>query len=182
MPSNTAAWLMADKATPLEVKSAPYQSPGEHQIVIKNRAIAINPVDWAIQARGNEYFTSIKYPYIGGSDAAGEIVEIGGSVTRFKVGDRVVGMTLCLLEQGAFQEYPILQDHLASHIPDSLSFESASVIPLGLSTAASGMFQKDKLGLQLPSVPPKPTGKTLLVWGGSTSVGCCAIQVSNLPE
>lgn len=89
-------------------------------------------------------------------------------------------MTLCLVEQGAFQEYPILQDHLASHIPDSLSFESASVIPLGLSTAASGMFQKDKLGLQLPTVPPKPTGKTLLVWGGSTSVGCCAIQVSYL--
>jgi len=170
---------MHDTATPLEVKSAPYKSPGEHQIVIKSHAVAINPVDWAIQSRGNALFPFLTYPFIGGSDAAGEVVEIGSSVTRFKVGDRVVGNTLCLAGEGAFQEYPILVDNMASHIPDDMSYESASVLPLGLSTAASGLFQKDKLALQLPTVPPKSTGKTVLVWGGSTSVGCNAIQVSH---
>ena len=59
-----------------------------------------------------------------------------------------------------------------------MSYESAAVLPLGLSTAACGLFQKDFLALQYPSVPPKPTGKTLLVWGGSTSVGSNAIQLA----
>jgi hypothetical protein len=58
-----------------------------------------------------------------------------------------------------------------------MSYDSASVIPLGLGTAAAGLFQKDQLGLQLPSVSPKPTGQTLIVWGGSTNVGCNAIQL-----
>lgn len=40
------------------------------------------------------------------------------------------------------------------------------------------MFEKDQLGLQYPTIPSKPTGKTLLVWGGSTSVGCNAIQLA----
>lgn len=36
MPSNTAAWQTKPKSTPLEVKSAPYTSPQENEIVIKN--------------------------------------------------------------------------------------------------------------------------------------------------
>jgi NADPH:quinone reductase-like Zn-dependent oxidoreductase len=52
------------------------------------------------------------------------------------------------------------------------------VLPLGLSTAACGLFQKDYLALQYPSLSPKPAGKTLLVWGGSTSVGSNAIQLA----
>ncbi|TVY37332.1 Dehydrogenase [Lachnellula subtilissima] len=180
MPSNTAAWLEKVGAIPLDVKSAPYTSPTEHQIVIKSKAVAINPADWAIQVKGNILFPWLAYPYIGGSDVAGEVCEIGSGVTRFKVGDRVLGLALCLsgTSEGAFQEYTVLRDHMTSHIPEGMSYESASVIPLGLSTAASGLFQKGLLGLQLPSVPPKPTGKSLLIWGGSTSVGCNAIQLA----
>jgi threonine dehydrogenase-like Zn-dependent dehydrogenase len=80
--------------------------------------------------------------------------------------------------QGAFQAYPVLLDHMTSPIPDRISYEEACVIPLGASTAACGLFQKDQLALQLPSSPPKPTGKTLLIWGGSTSVGINAIQLA----
>jgi hypothetical protein len=72
MPSNTAAWLTASQATPLEIKSAPYTSPGENEILIKNGAVAINPVDWAIQARGSTMFSWVQYPAILGGDVAGE--------------------------------------------------------------------------------------------------------------
>lgn len=58
-----------------------------------------------------------------------------------------------------------------------MSFEQGTVLPLGISTAAAGLYQKDYLGLQLPSVNAKPTGKTILVWGGASSVGSCAIQL-----
>lgn len=59
-----------------------------------------------------------------------------------------------------------------------MPYETACVLPLALSTAACGLFQKDFLALSLPTTSPAPSGKTLLVWGGSTSVGCNAIQLA----
>lgn len=128
-------------------------------------------------------FPQVKYPFVFGLDTAGEVVEIGKGVTRFKVGDRVVGHANGTDEKyatpanSAFQSYTVLLVNAASPIPSTLSYESAAVLPLGLSTAACGLFEKDQLGLQYPSISPKPTGKTLLVWGGATSVGCNAIQL-----
>lgn len=185
MPTNTAAWLTANMATPLEVKPAPYTSPKANEILIKNHAVAINPVDWIIQRDGTSFMYSwLKFPTILGSDCAGEVVEVGPSVTRFKVGDRVFGHAVGTSEkrnepsESAFQTYTILQVHMTSPIPAALSYEDACVIPLGTSTASCGLFQTDQLALQLPSSSAKPTGQTLLVWGGSTSVGINAIQLA----
>jgi NADPH:quinone reductase-like Zn-dependent oxidoreductase len=184
MPSNKAAWLVAAKANPLEVKPAPYTAPRENEIVVKNGAVAINPIDRMKQEMASLIFSWIKYPFILGSDLAGEVVEIGSAVSGFKVGDRVVAHAVGTSKnrnssaEGAFQEYAVVLAHMASLIPSNLSYERAAVLPLGTSTAACGLFQKDQLALQYPSVPPKPTGKTLLVWGGSTSVGSNAIQLA----
>jgi NADPH:quinone reductase-like Zn-dependent oxidoreductase len=180
MPPNTAAWLPAH-GKPLEVKAAPYTSPQSNEIVIKVGAVAVNPVDWAIQDLGPNLFPWIKYPIIVGSDVAGEVAEVGPGVSRFKVGDRVVGHGLGVRNnppEAGFQLYTVLKVQMVSPIPSSLSYESASVLPLGLSTAACGLFMKDYLALEYPSVPPKPTGKSLLVWGGATSVGSNAIQLA----
>lgn len=72
-------------------------------------------------------------------------------------------------------------------VPQSIPLEKAVVLPLGLSTAACGLFQKDQLGLRHPMVDQAALGgsgsdvpskkEVLVVWGGSTSVGCNAIQV-----
>ncbi|KAA6409148.1 MAG: zinc-binding dehydrogenase family superfamily [Lasallia pustulata] len=183
MPSNTAAWLLAQKVRPLAVKSAPYTPPGENEVVVKNGALALNLVDWARQDLGDALFSWTTYPCVLGSDVAGEVVEVGTGVSRFQTGDRVTGLAIGLTSNrpadGAFQSYTILPEHMASPIPSTLSYESASVLPLGLSTAACGLFQKDYLALQLPSSPPEPaTGDTLLIWGGSSSVGSNAIQLA----
>ncbi len=183
MPSNTAAWLVAKHAR-LEVKPAPHTPPRDNEIVVRNHAVAINPVDWLKQRLGDVMFSWIKYPFVMGSDLAGEVVEVGKSVSRFKAGDRVLGHAVGMDKkrnssaEGAFQTYTVVLAHLAAPIPDAMSYESAAVLPLCLSTAACGLFQKDQLALQHPSLAPKPTGKTLLVWGGSTSVGSNAIQLA----
>ncbi len=149
---------------------------------MKNGAVAVNPLDWGIQDMGETLFPWIAYPTVLGEDVAGEVVEVGSAVSRFKIGDRVVGHAVGFVSNepsgGAFQIYTVLLAHMASPIPSTLSYESAAVLPLGLSTAACGLFPKDYLALQYPSVPPKPTGKALLVWGGSTSVGSNAIQLA----
>ena len=183
MPSNTASWLTTQKARPLEIKSADYTHPGENEIVIKNGAVALNLVDWARQDLGDALFSWTTYPCVLGSDVAGEVVEVGKGVSRFRAGDRVLGMAIGLTSDrpadGAFQAYTVLPAHVASIIPNTLSYEKASVLPLALSTAACGLFQKEDLALQFPSSPSKSsTGETLLVWGGSSGVGSNAIQLA----
>ncbi|KFY06926.1 hypothetical protein V492_07607 [Pseudogymnoascus sp. VKM F-4246] len=180
-PTNTAAWLTAEKSASLTVGPAPYTAPSPTQLVVRNHALGINMVDWAIQLMGVGLFPWIQYPTILGSDIAGEVVEVGSSITRFKPGDRVVataaGLTTGTAE-GAFQTYSVVAEVMTSPIPASVTYSQAAVIPLAISTAACGLFQKDYLALQHPTVPPKPTGETVLVWGGATSVGCNAIQLA----
>ena len=137
-PINRAAYLVAPKQKPVEIRDAPYTSPKVDEIVIKNRALAINPIDWVKQDMGAMVFSWAKYPCIEGNDVAGEVVEVGPLVTRFKTGDRVVGLALGLSKErntpteGAFQLYTVLVERVVSPIPDGMSFEDASVLPLGM--------------------------------------------------
>lgn len=180
MPSNTAAWVKR-KNQPLEIRPSDYVSPREDEIVIKTKATAINPVDVEIQKHGSEMFPWMKFPHICGSDVAGEVVEIGASVVHCKVGDRVMGLTLSMTEgpaNGGFQTYTLLKKVVVSPIPDSMPYEKACTLPLGVSTAACALYQDDYLALEPPSLSPKTTGKCVLVWGGSSSPGCNAIQLA----
>ncbi|KAL9107099.1 MAG: hypothetical protein Q9227_007965 [Pyrenula ochraceoflavens] len=184
MPSNEAAYLETSKATALTVKSAPYTSPRSNEIVVENGAIAINPADHIKQSLGSLMYPWAKYPFIEGTDIAGKVVEVGSDVTRFKPGDRVLALALAVDKErnnsaeGAFQKYTVILAHMATPLPQSLSYERASVIPLGLATAASGLYQQKHLSLARPSPHPESSGKTLLIWGGSTSVGSNAIQLA----
>ncbi|KAL9089755.1 MAG: hypothetical protein Q9165_005549 [Trypethelium subeluteriae] len=180
MASNSAAWLVAEKNYPFEVRSAPLWTPEKNEILVKNHAVAINPIDRDLQTVA---WWPLDYPTILGHDVAGEVVAIGAGVTRFREGDRVVGQALGMVtkqnQHNGFQAYTVLQTNMTSQIPDEITYEHACVIPLGCSTAAAGLFQDGYMNLQPPSSPPqKSTGLTLLVWGGSSSVGCNAIQLA----
>jgi len=183
MPDNNALWINA-KRGPLTVGPAPYTAPRADEILVRVRAVAVNPMDRLQQTMGDIFTPWTPYPFVVGSDLAGEVVEVGAGVTRFHVGDRVVGYAAGSdksrnrAAEGAFQDYVVLLAHMASPIPDVMSFADAAVLPLGVSTAACGLFQKDFLAMNSPSATPKATGKTIIVWGGSTSVGSNAIQLA----
>ncbi|KAF2638575.1 GroES-like protein [Massarina eburnea CBS 473.64] len=179
---NQAAWILKAKEQ-LQVKEAPFPKADAGQVVIKSRAIAINPVDWKIQAYDD--LPGLKYPSILGCDLAGEVHEVGSGVTNVQKGDRVIGMAVQLVTgnsaQGAFQKYVLLPSNVVAKIPSSMSFTEAAVLPLNISTALHLLFRKETLGLPLPSTPgtaPPKTNKSVLVWGGSSSVGACAIQLA----
>ena len=182
-PTNTAAWINTKYAR-LEVGPAPYTPPGADQIVVRNHAVAVNPLDWIIQVAGPVAYRWLTYPTVLGSDVAGEVVEIGAAVTRFRAGDRVLGHAVGsdkdanTAAEGGFQQYTVVLERLACPIPDTMRFEDATVLPLAVSTAACGLFQTDQLGSRHPSSNSEPTGETLLVWGGSTSVESNALQLA----
>jgi len=175
---NEAAWIKVEKAQ-LQVDSAPYPKPKADEIVVKNAYVAINPVDWKIQtyAPPNQ-----KYPEILGRDLAGEVIEVGKDVSRLKVGQRVIahalGRATTNPSHGAFQLYPLAHEITTAPIPDSLPYEQAVVLPLAISTAAAGLYQKGFLELPYPMTDAKSSGKTILIWGGSSSVGSATIQLA----
>ncbi|KAJ4293995.1 hypothetical protein N0V90_007684 [Kalmusia sp. IMI 367209] len=177
MLENKAAWILEAKAK-LTVKEAPMPRAGKGEVVVRNHAVAINPIEWKIQ----QYGVMVKtYPNILGCDTAGVVHEVGEGVTHVDKGDRVLAHHYSLLtnspSNGAFQLYSLTTALLVQKIPDSLSYTHATVLPLALSTAANSLFNKKTLGLPYPSTnPPGPTGKSVLIWGGSSSVGACAVQ------
>ncbi|EKG16023.1 Alcohol dehydrogenase superfamily zinc-containing [Macrophomina phaseolina MS6] len=177
--ANRAAWITAVRAKPLKVDSAPYPKAGPGEVVIKNSVVAINHVDWKIQDFG---FLLEQYPNVLGADVAGVVEEVGPGVTLLKKGDRIAAMGHGLQTQnpahGGFQHYTAVLESIATPIPHSMNFEDGVVLPIAVSTAAGGLYHKDKLALPLPSHEPTPSGKTILVWGGSSAVGSMAIQLA----
>lgn len=182
-PSNEAVWLSAKKASTLDIKPSPYPTPDDYEVVVQSHAIALNLIDYAMQDGGNLIAPWVKYPFIPGSDVAGTVTEVGSKVTQFKPGDRVVGLATSIdkmstgAREGGFQKFCVIQENCCSAIPDSLSYTDASVLPMGISTAASGLFTTEYCGLSFPTTNTKSTGQTFLVWGASTSVGCNAVQL-----
>ncbi|KAI0204024.1 hypothetical protein F4808DRAFT_414519 [Astrocystis sublimbata] len=71
--------------------------PGE--VVIRNHAVAINPVYVGKQAAVDAMLPWIKYPFVLGNDVSGTVVEVGevdGATTplHVKPGDRIVGLAV----------------------------------------------------------------------------------------
>jgi len=178
-----ALWL-PKRGAAFEVGPAPYTRPGANEVVVRARAVGLNLVDGIPGLAYRLILPWLKFPAVIGGDVAGEVVEVGPGVDRLKVGDRVLGHALGLERsqnrpaEGAFQHYVVLMAHMVAPIPDSLPFEQAAVLPLQLSTAATGLFQQDGLGLALPTANAPERRATVLVWGGSTGVGSNAIQLA----
>ncbi|KAJ1547250.1 hypothetical protein HK405_006354, partial [Cladochytrium tenue] len=157
-PENFAAVLVTNKARPLKVQPAPYPVPGPGQVVVRARAVAINPLDWILQRAGTSYmFSWIKYPFVIGADVAGDVVAVGPGVHRLQVGDRVLACAVSTDRrsnnpaEGAFQLYPVVREVLAAPIPANMDYTRACVLPLALSTAACALYIKDQLALRHPT-------------------------------
>ena len=119
--TNQAAWQKAP-GQPLRIGVTALPHLAANEILIRNAAIAINPLDWILQDVA--LLPWLDYPAILGSDVSGEVAAVGGAVERFKVGDRVIGQavgtTVNQPAQGAFQHHTIVLDHMAAPIPNNM--------------------------------------------------------------
>lgn len=186
MSQHSAAVLRAARA-PLAVDPVPTPTPGADEVLVRVRAVAVNPVDWVVQGTGPVTYRWLRYPAVLGSDVAGEVVAVGPDVTRFRVGDRVFGLATGTdrgrdpMREGAFQEVTTLLERLVAPTPEGLGDTEAAVLPLAVSTAACALFQPAHLGLTMPGADEQ-AGSTdrgvVVVWGGSTSVGMQAVQLA----
>jgi NADPH:quinone reductase-like Zn-dependent oxidoreductase len=63
---------------------------------------------------------------------------------------------------------------LALKLPESISFDAGEVLPLAISYASPGLYMKDFLHLPHPTKGARPSGKDILIYGASSSVGAVA--------
>ncbi|MWV51252.1 zinc-binding dehydrogenase [Rathayibacter sp. VKM Ac-2803] len=183
MAAPEALWLRSRFGS-LEVGEAPVATPGSGEVVVRARAVAVNPVDAVNGVARGFVYPWLSYPAVLGTDVAGDVVAVGPGVTVLAVGDRVTGFAVGAERsrnspaEGAFQTHVTLLATLCARIPDALSFADASVLPLALTTAAAGLFETDQLALELPSAEAAERGTTVLVLGAATSVGMNAVQLA----
>jgi len=147
-------------------------SPGNKEILIRLQAASVGPSDCSFR-KGDPFIIKLIYGLsrpkyaIGGCELAGEIEAVGQDVAHFKVGDRVLGMSV--KNFGAYAEYKCLSEESPlAVIPDDVSFEEAVGICDGGATALT--FLRDKAKLR--------KGQKVLINGASGAVGIYAVQLS----
>lgn len=141
------------------------------QIKVRLRAAGVNPVDTKIRRNGPFYPNAL--PAVLGCDGAGEVVEIGGAVSRFNIGDSVWFCNGGLGgDQGNYAEYTVLDERWAAPMPRSLDFEHAAAAPLVLITAWGALYDRGRL----------QAGQTVLVHAAAGGVGHVAVQLARLRD
>ncbi|CAG7965167.1 unnamed protein product [Penicillium olsonii] len=151
-------------------------SPDAFELLIRVHAVALNPSDWMA-------LDTFARPGAGaGYDFAGEVVEMGERVSDWAVGDRLAGFVhgchAANYTIGAFREYLTADSELVIRLPDHVSFDAASTLGMGISTAAQALYQS--LNLPLPVSNPTPIAQSILIYGGASATGSIAIQLAKL--
>lgn len=100
----------------LRVQDVPVPKPGLSDILVKVHAASVNPVDFKLRDGKLRVLRRYRFPLILGHDCAGEVVEIGKKVTRFKVGDRIFSRPRNG-RIGTFAEFIAIDENEAAHMP-----------------------------------------------------------------
>jgi NADPH:quinone reductase-like Zn-dependent oxidoreductase len=138
------------------------------QILVSVRAASVNPVDFKIRSGKYPSVKEDRLPYTPGRDASGVVETCGAQVSRFKVGDEVLGMIG--VYGGGYAEQAVLDERATAKKPSGLDHVGAAAIPLAGQTAWQGLFRYGKL----------QAGESVLIHGGSGGVGHFAIQFAKI--
>ena len=172
--------LIINLKDPLKlIHSHPIPELKSHDILVRNRAVGINPIDW----KGKRYgFGIYHFPWINGRESSGDIVQKGYSVGgEFDIGDKVIISSTSYRDNrtSTFQEFTAIDSRLVWKLPTSFSYEDGATIGVGLVTAGVILYQS--FGFDLVTLPKATaTPKSILIWGGATVVGIFITQLAKL--
>lgn len=160
----------------LHLVDSPQPEPGSDQILVRTRAVSLNFRDKAIIE--GTYTAPVEFPFVMGSDVAGEVVSVGAKVTKFKPGDQVVSVFKPLWIEGVpskeatmanlgaplpgvLAEYVLLSEVGALPYPNYLTAAEASTLPIAAVTPWVALFENGHL---------KPDQTVLIQGSGGVSL------------
>lgn len=125
----------------LQTIEEPKPSFQPNQVLVKVKAVSINPLDWKIRKGEMKLMSGSKFPKHIGVDFAGIVEDVGLSVTNFKKGDEVFGVVKNIMKEGALAEYVAVPSTSVWKKPAHINFAQAASIPL-VGAAAVTALQK----------------------------------------
>lgn len=143
--------------------------PEEDEVLVKIHATTVNRTDCGLRRAKpfiTRFFTGVRRPKRKtlGMELAGEVEAVGAAVTQFEVGDDVFGIK----GFGTNAEFVCMREGAPlAHKPASMRFEEAAAVCDGASLALSCLRQADLR-----------TGRSILIYGASGSVGTAAVQLA----
>jgi NADPH:quinone reductase-like Zn-dependent oxidoreductase len=175
----------------MKVDDRPDPRAGPGQVVVRVEAVALNHLD--LWVRRGLPGLDVDLPFIGGSDVAGFVEEVGEGVEGWETGDRVIvnpGLWCGRCEWCARGEHSLCDDYgiLGEHvdggaaervavparnlfeIPEDFPYEEAAAVPLVFQTAWRAL--KTRAGLR--------AGESVLITGASGGVSTAAVQIARL--
>ncbi|CAM4270444.1 zinc-binding alcohol dehydrogenase family protein [Bordetella muralis] len=144
----------------------PQPTPGPRDLLVKIRAIAVNPVDTKVRAGA-----PTDKPRILGWDAVGVVEAIGSDVSLFQPGDEVY-YAGSIARPGSYAEYGLVDERIAAKKPRTLADDAAAALPLTSLTAWELLF--DRLGVEEGG----GNGDALLIVGAAGGVGSILTQLA----
>ncbi len=155
----------------LSVRNVPVPEPEPDQLLVRVRSAGVGI--WDLGEREGSIAKRLgmqpKFPWILGSEGAGEIVAVGERVSGFRNGDLVYGdIWATNPKMGFYAEYTALNSNSAWPIPSTVTTEQAGALLIDGATALRGL--DDTLGLK--------QGENLMIFGASGGLGHLAIQLA----
>jgi NADPH2:quinone reductase len=146
----------------LVLAERPAPTPKANEILVKVAAAGVNRPDVA-QRQGN-YAPPPDASDLPGLEVAGEVLALGSSATKFRIGDKVCA----LVHGGGYAETCVAPEVQALPVPKGLSMVEAASLPETFFTVYSNVYDRGRLA----------PGESLLVQGGSSGIGVTAIQMA----
>lgn len=147
----------------MRIEELPDPRPDGEEVVVRIRAVGVNPVDTYI--RSGTYARKPQLPYTPGSDAAGTIEAIGPDARGVEVGDRVyVAGSL----SGTYAELALCARDQVFPLPEPASFSQGAAMFVPYATAYRALFHRAQA----------QAGEIVLVHGASGGVGIAAVQIA----
>jgi NADPH2:quinone reductase len=147
----------------LQIEGVPDPTPGPAQVLVRVKAVGVNPVETYIRTAA--YVKKPNLPYTPGTDSAGVVEAVGANVTKVKVGDRVYTHGTVT---GSYAELTICEESQVHSLAARLSFEQGAAVGVAYATAWRALFLKAQA---------KP-GEIVFVHGASGGVGVAAVQIA----
>ncbi|KAH8552182.1 alcohol dehydrogenase zinc-containing protein [Umbelopsis sp. PMI_123] len=167
MSNKAIAFSESGPVSVLKETSIPLASPTGWDILVKNLAVSVNPVDAKQRAASKGWPDSVR---VLGFDGAGIVEEVGPNATHlFKKGDHV-WYAGTVSRNGTNSEYTIIDGRIVGRKPKTLDWAAAAAFPLVTLTAYELMVEK--MGIQ------KGDTGNLLIVNAAGGVGSIAIQLA----
>jgi NADPH:quinone reductase-like Zn-dependent oxidoreductase len=146
---------------------------GTDEVLVKVKAISINPVDAGVRRDKATLLRMLKPnegedTFVLGWDISGVVEETGSGVTEFKKGDEVFGMVNFPGNGRAYAEYVAAPANQLALKPKNISHEEAAAATLAALTAWQGLVTNAKI----------KKGDQVLVHAAGGGVGHYAVQIA----